>query len=93
MRPIQSNDGNGAVDKWETYAGGALAVMALDTSGRGKPDRRLEKLAPWPVTWLDLLLTALVIGVTVLAALSWVVSHLPVLGTPESPLGAAVAVV
>ena len=31
-------------------------------------------------------------ALTVLAALSWLVSHLPLLGTPDSPLGAAVAV-
>ena len=32
---------DGTVDKWETYAGGSLSVLALDTRGRGRPDRRL----------------------------------------------------
>ena len=30
-----------ALDKWETYAGGVLSVLALDTQHRGKPDRQL----------------------------------------------------
>lgn len=40
-RVEEDTDGNGAIDKWETYSGGALAVLALDTTGRGTPDRRL----------------------------------------------------
>jgi hypothetical protein len=41
VRIEEDTDGNGAIDKWETYTEGALSVLALDTSGRGKPDRRL----------------------------------------------------
>ena len=41
VRVEEDTDGNGATDKWETYSDGALTVLALDTSGRGKPDRRL----------------------------------------------------
>lgn len=37
----EDTDANGKVDKWETYADGALTLMALDTQGRGTPDRRL----------------------------------------------------
>ena len=37
----EDTDGDGANDKWETYTAGVLAVMALDTERRGKPDRRL----------------------------------------------------
>ena len=40
-RIAEDTDGDGADDKWETYAGGVLQVMALDTGRRGKPDRRL----------------------------------------------------
>jgi hypothetical protein len=31
----------GAIDKWETYANGALASVSLDTTHRGRPDRKL----------------------------------------------------
>lgn len=43
VRVEEDTDGNGATDKWETYSDGALTVLALDTSGKGKgkPDRRL----------------------------------------------------
>ena len=34
-------DGDGRPDKWERYAEGALTSVALDTLGRGVPDRRL----------------------------------------------------
>jgi hypothetical protein len=37
----EDTDGDGKVNKWETYKDGALSMMALDTQGRGKPDRRL----------------------------------------------------
>ena len=37
----EDTDGDGKVDKWETYKDGALSMMALDTQGHGKPDRRL----------------------------------------------------
>jgi hypothetical protein len=40
-RVEEDTDGNGSIDKWETYADGALAVLALDIQGRGTPDRRL----------------------------------------------------
>ena len=40
-RVEEDTDGNGAIDKWETYAGGTLVLLALDTQGRGRPDRRL----------------------------------------------------
>jgi len=32
---------DGKADKWETYTDQGLAVLALATQGRGKPDRRL----------------------------------------------------
>lgn len=41
VRVEEDTDANGATDKWETYSEGALTVLALDTSGKGKPDRRL----------------------------------------------------
>jgi hypothetical protein len=34
-------DGDGAIDKWETYEGDHLASVAFDTKHRGRPDRRL----------------------------------------------------
>ena len=37
----EDTDGDGRVDKWETYTDGSLSVLALDTQGRGTPDRRL----------------------------------------------------
>jgi hypothetical protein len=40
VRVEEDTDGNGSIDKWETYARGALTVLALDTRGAGKPDRR-----------------------------------------------------
>ncbi len=41
VRVEEDTDGNGATDKWETYSNGVLSVLALDTTGDGKPDRRL----------------------------------------------------
>lgn len=41
VRVEEDTDANGAMDKWESYTDGALTVLALDTSGKGKPDRRL----------------------------------------------------
>ena len=41
VRVEEDTDANGATDKWETYSDGALTVLALDTSGKGKADRRL----------------------------------------------------
>lgn len=40
-RAEEDGDGDGAFDKWETYADGRLASVAFDTLQRGKPDRRL----------------------------------------------------
>jgi hypothetical protein len=37
----QDSDQDGRIDTWETYVDGALSVLALDTTGRGSPDRRL----------------------------------------------------
>ena len=34
-------DGDGRLDKWETYKNGALSLQELDTEGRGRADRRL----------------------------------------------------
>jgi hypothetical protein len=41
VRVEEDTNGDHKVDKWETYAGGSLISMALDTEGLGKPDRRL----------------------------------------------------
>ncbi len=41
VRVEEDTDANGATDKWETYKDGALTVLALDTTGKGRPDRRL----------------------------------------------------
>ena len=35
-------DGDGKIDKWETYDGDHLASVAFDTLHRGTPDRRLK---------------------------------------------------
>lgn len=40
VRVEEDTDGNGVTDKWETYAAGTLRLLALDTTGDGKPDRR-----------------------------------------------------
>ena len=37
----EDSDGDGRMDKWETYAGDRLASIAFDTTHRGTPDRRL----------------------------------------------------
>jgi hypothetical protein len=37
----EDGDGDGRMDKWETYAGERLASVAFDTTRRGTPDRRL----------------------------------------------------
>ena len=37
----EDDDGDGKVDKWETYDGPRLASIAFDTTHRGTPDRRL----------------------------------------------------
>jgi len=42
VRAEEDGDGDGVLDKWETYSGaGQLASVAFDTSHRGTPDRRL----------------------------------------------------
>ena len=37
----EDGDGDGKMDKWETYDGARLASIAFDTTHRGTPDRRL----------------------------------------------------
>jgi hypothetical protein len=37
----EDGDGDGKMDKWETYDGDRLASVAFDTTHRGTPDRRL----------------------------------------------------
>ena len=37
----EDGDGDGKMDKWETYEGDHLASIAFDTIHRGSPDRRL----------------------------------------------------
>ena len=41
VRAEEDASGDGRVDKWETYADGALATAAFDEDGDGRPDRRL----------------------------------------------------
>ena len=41
VRVEEDTDGDGRVDKWETYDGPRLAVVGFDTLHRGAPDRRL----------------------------------------------------
>ena len=38
---LKDRDGDGKMDKWETYRDGSLSQLELDTKGRGTPDRRL----------------------------------------------------
>jgi hypothetical protein len=37
----EDGDGDGKMDKWETYEGNRLSSVAFDTKHRGTPDRRL----------------------------------------------------
>ena len=37
----EDSDGDGRMDKWETYEGDHLSSIAFDTTHRGTPDRRL----------------------------------------------------
>ena len=37
----EDTNGDGALDKWETYVGGVLSVLALDLQHLGNPDRKL----------------------------------------------------
>ena len=41
VRAEEDTDGDGKIDKWETYDGDRLASVAFDTLHRGTPDRRL----------------------------------------------------
>lgn len=41
VRVETDNDGDGRVDQWEQYEDGHVASVAFDTTGRGRPDRRL----------------------------------------------------
>jgi hypothetical protein len=41
VRVEEDTDGDGKLDRWETYAGGALTSAAYDSRHRGAPDRRL----------------------------------------------------
>ena len=38
----EDRDADGRVDRWETYAGGGLQMLELDSTGAGRPDRRLR---------------------------------------------------
>jgi hypothetical protein len=41
VRTEEDSDGDGKMDKWETFDDGHLASVAFDTQHRGTPDRRL----------------------------------------------------
>jgi hypothetical protein len=41
VRAEEDTDGDGLLDKWETFEAGRLASVAFDTARRGSPDRRL----------------------------------------------------
>lgn len=41
VRAEEDTDGDGKVDKWETYVDGQLATVAFDENHDGHPDRRL----------------------------------------------------
>ena len=41
VRAEEDTDGDGKMDKWETFEGDRLATVAFDTRHRGLPDRRL----------------------------------------------------
>jgi hypothetical protein len=41
VRAEEDADGDGRIDKWETYDAERLASVAFDTAHRGMPDRRL----------------------------------------------------
>jgi hypothetical protein len=45
MSAEEDTDGDGVVDKWESYESGRLASVAFDPMHRGKPDRRLTYAA------------------------------------------------
>jgi len=37
----EDRDADGRIDRWETYVGGGLKTLELDSTGTGRPDRRL----------------------------------------------------
>jgi hypothetical protein len=41
VRAEEDSDGDGVIDKWETFDNGRLTSVAFDTARRGSPDRRL----------------------------------------------------
>jgi hypothetical protein len=41
VRAEEDSDGDGKLDKWETYENARMASVAFDTTHRGTPDRRL----------------------------------------------------
>ena len=41
VRAEEDSDGDGRIDKWETFDGDHLSAVAFDTQHRGVPDRRL----------------------------------------------------
>lgn len=41
VRAEEDSNGDGRMDKWETYEGGAIRSVAFDETGNGIPDRRL----------------------------------------------------
>ena len=41
LRADEDTNGDGRVDKWETYERGAVKTAAFDENGDGNPDRRL----------------------------------------------------
>ena len=38
---FEDTNGDGRIDKWETYENGAIKTAAMDENGDGRPDRRL----------------------------------------------------
>jgi hypothetical protein len=38
----EDRDADGRTDRWETYAGGGLRTLEIDSTGAGRPDRRLR---------------------------------------------------
>lgn len=54
VRVEEDVDANGAMDKWETYSDGALTVLALDTAGKGRADRRLIYRADGSLDYIEM---------------------------------------
>ena len=38
----EDRDADGRIDRWETYAGGGLTTLEIDSTGTGRPNRRLR---------------------------------------------------